>query len=218
MISSRDVALIAICGALYCAGSLITAYIPTGVIIQLRPAVVIPAVFAVLFGPLIGGVGAAIGTFIASIIRYGTPILTIVSGTPANLACFYLMGYLTWKLSEKAGRYATSSRMPLLRRRERWILSYLVGNVVGYAVGFTIIAIGLYALALITMGGETIGMPWLSKWLNFQVMLIGIFMVGFLPEFIVSYFLGVPLIEVLSRAFPDIPFNKVLLSGKGESK
>jgi len=73
-------------------GSLFTAYIPAGFIIQLRPAVVIPAVFAVLFRPWIGGLGTALGTFIASLIRYGTP---------ANFRCLFLIGHLTWKLSRR---------------------------------------------------------------------------------------------------------------------
>jgi len=40
---------------------------------------------------------------------------------------------------------------------------------------------GLYVLALITMSGAMIGLPWLSKWLNPLVMLIGVLAVGFLP-------------------------------------
>ncbi len=190
--TSKDVALTTICAALYCVGSLLTAYIPTGFIIQLRPAVVIPAVFAVLFGPWIGGLGAALGTFIASLIRYGTPLLTLFSGTPANFVCFFLIGRLTWKLSG----------------RLHWTLSYLIGNLVGYLAGFVIIAVGLYVLALITMGGAMIGLPWLSKWLNPLVMLVGVLAVGFLPEFVVSYLAGVPIIASASKVLPQAPFAR----------
>lgn len=98
---SLNVVLTAICAALYAVGSYATAYIPTPWLVQLRPAVVIPAVFAVLFGPLVGGLGAAIDTFIASIFTYGTAVLTIFSGTPGNFVCFYVMGKLckpfTWR-------------------------------------------------------------------------------------------------------------------------
>jgi energy-coupling factor transport system substrate-specific component len=90
-INTKEISALAINAALYAIGSYATAYIPTPWIVQLRPAVVVPAVFAVLFGPLVGGLGAAIGTFIASIFTYGTAVLTVFSGTPANFVCFYLI-------------------------------------------------------------------------------------------------------------------------------
>lgn len=54
------------CAVLYAVGCYITSYIvsPWGVG-QFRPAVVIPSLFAVVFGPWPAGVGAALGTFIA---------------------------------------------------------------------------------------------------------------------------------------------------------
>jgi len=192
MVCSRGVALTATCAALYCIGSLLTAYIPTGFIIQLRPAVVIPAVFAVLFGSWVGGLGAAIGTFIASIVRYGTPLLTIFSGTPANFACFFLLGYITWRLS----------------RRWHWTVGYLFGNLVGYLMGSVIIAMGLYALALLTLGGVIAGPAWLSKWLNPFVMFVGTLIVGFLLEFLTSYLVGLPIILAVLRALPQVPFAR----------
>jgi uncharacterized membrane protein len=36
--------------------------------VRFWPAVVIPAVFTVLFGPIVGGVGAAIGIFISDML------------------------------------------------------------------------------------------------------------------------------------------------------
>lgn len=193
-IRSLDIALTSSCAALYCIGSLATAFIPTGVIIQLRPAVLIPAIFSVLFGPWIGSVGAALGTFIASIIRYGTPLLTIFSGTPANFACFYILGYLTWKLS----------------RKMHWTISYLIANLVAFFTGFLIIAIGLYILALLMVNGVIAGFPWLTKWLNPIVMFMGTLVVGFLPEFSVSYFIGIPLIVAICKVLPQVPFAKLL--------
>lgn len=190
------VALTAMNAALYCAGSLATAYIPTGVIIQLRPAVLIPALFAALFGPWVGGLGAAMGTFIASIMRYGTPILTLASGTPGNFACYYVLGRLTW---------ATTIRL-----RGRWVLGYLLGCLVGYAVGLGIIGVGLYLLALATIGGSTVGMPFLSQWLNPLTMFMGLVVVGFLPEFVVSFLAGVPIIKLVCAAYPNVPFNDIV--------
>ncbi|MEM3832251.1 MAG: hypothetical protein QW128_01445 [Thermoprotei archaeon] len=92
------VALTSMNAVLYFAGSYVTSYIesPYG-IGQFRPAVVIPFYFAVVFGPYVGGVGAAIGTLLASILRYGQPWLSLVSGTPANFISFYLVGLLLHK-------------------------------------------------------------------------------------------------------------------------
>jgi len=80
---------------LYAVGAYATSYLesPWG-IGQFRPAIVIPALFAVLFGPWVGGVGAAAGTLMASQLRYGQPILSLMSGTPANFLGFYLLGKL----------------------------------------------------------------------------------------------------------------------------
>ena len=92
---SLYVAATAVCAAAYAVSAYATSYIesPWG-IGQFRPAVVIPAFFAIVFGPWVGGVGAALGTFVQSIARYGHPWLTLVSGTPANFLAFYLMGRL----------------------------------------------------------------------------------------------------------------------------
>jgi hypothetical protein len=91
---SFTIALTSMNAVLYFIGAYITSYIesPWG-IGQFRPAVIIPFYFAVAFGPYVGGVGAAIGTLLASILRYGQPWLSLVSGTPANFIAFYLVGY-----------------------------------------------------------------------------------------------------------------------------
>ena len=124
-ITSKEVAAIAINAGLYAVGSYATAYIPTPWIVQLRPAVVIPAIFAVLFGPLVGGLGAAIGTFTASIVTYGTPVLTIFSGMPGNFACFYLLGKFARPYNHR---------------------NFAAGTLIGSLVGSVIIGFGLWFL------------------------------------------------------------------------
>lgn len=57
-------------------------------------AVVIPAIFAALFGPLVGGLGAAIGIFISDMIIHGNALLSITVGVPANFVMFYLIGWI----------------------------------------------------------------------------------------------------------------------------
>ena len=58
-------------------------------------AVVIPSVFAALFGPLVGGIGAAIGIFISDMLVHGNALLSLAVGVPANFVMFYLIGYVS---------------------------------------------------------------------------------------------------------------------------
>ena len=131
---SKNIAIIAIFASLYATASLLTAYIPTGIFfIQFRPAIAIPMVAAVIYSPLTAGLSAAIGTFIASIIRYGTPLLTIFSGTPANFLGFYTMS-LTYRV--------------LRRNRVNWILALILSSIAGLIVGSVIIGLGLWFIAV----------------------------------------------------------------------
>ena len=98
------------CAVLYAVGCYITSYIvsPWGVG-QFRPAVVIPSLFAVVFGPWPAGVGAALGTFIAdSVNQGGFHVGSLIAAVPGNFLGFYLMGWyvkrrFTW------GRFITAS-------------------------------------------------------------------------------------------------------------
>jgi uncharacterized membrane protein len=97
-----EVAESAICGALYAVtGYIIYMFLPIvtpGIgIVRFWPNVVVPAVFAVLFGPLVGGLGAAIGIFISDILIHGDPLLSLSAGVTANFLGFYLLGYISRK-------------------------------------------------------------------------------------------------------------------------
>lgn len=132
---SFTIALTSMNAVLYFIGAYITSYIesPWG-IGQFRPAVVIPFYFAVAFGPYVGGVGAAIGTLLASILRYGQPWLSLISGTPANFIAFYLVGYFLHN------RFSWS-RFILVA-----VTTSLLGNLIA-ALGVLLAAhIGLYPL------------------------------------------------------------------------
>jgi len=91
--------LISISAALYAVAIAVTSPVPTpwGVG-HFRPGVVIPAFFSVVFGPIVGGVGAAIGCFIGdfalSFFGLTTPLLSLIAGVPGNLAGFYILGGL----------------------------------------------------------------------------------------------------------------------------
>ena len=105
---------IAMCAALYAVGSYVTAYIPSpwgaG---QFRPAVVIPSFFAVVFGPLPAGLGAALGTLIADSVKHGYLYPgSYLAAVPGNFLGFYLFGYIT-KKRFTWGRFVLASNVTL---------------------------------------------------------------------------------------------------------
>jgi len=97
-----DVAIIGVCAAVYAVVGRLTDFGLTLGYVAFWPAAVIPAVFAVLFGPWTGGIGAAIGIFIRDMLFHGDPLLSLSAGVTANFAAFFLIGYvsrtnLDWK-------------------------------------------------------------------------------------------------------------------------
>ena len=85
--------VIGISAALYAVFGILTAgfsFLGVGFL----PAVVIPAVFAVLYGPWVGGFGAAIGIFIRDMTVHGNAGLSLVAGVPPNFIVFFLIGYI----------------------------------------------------------------------------------------------------------------------------
>jgi len=109
-----EIAESAVCGALYAiTGYILYMFLPIttpGIgIVRFWPNVVVPAVFAVLFGPLVGGLGAAIGIFISDILIHGDPLLSITAGVTANFLGFYLLGYVSRKNVDWTKLIAASS-------------------------------------------------------------------------------------------------------------
>ncbi len=120
--------LISISAALYAVAIAVTSPIPTpwGVG-HFRPGVVVPAFFAVVFGPIVGGVGAAIGTFLGdfalSFFGLTTPLLSLIAGVPGNFVGFYLLGWLVSK--------------------RRTLASFMLSNFVALLVGNLTAALGV---------------------------------------------------------------------------
>jgi hypothetical protein len=91
--------MVSLSAALYAVAISVTAPIPTpwGVG-HFRPGVVVPAVFAVVTGPYVAGIGAALGTFVGSVVLssvgLSNPLLSLVAGVPGNFAGFFLLGWL----------------------------------------------------------------------------------------------------------------------------
>jgi uncharacterized membrane protein len=167
---ASHVAAIAICAALYAAAIAVTAPIPTpwGVG-HFRPGVVVPAFFALVYGPYVGGLGAALGTFIGSVILasvgLSNPFLSLVSGVPGNFVGFFILGYL----------------MSRVRSWYRFVWSALIslffGNLVAAAgvVSFFTLIVPKWAswsieAKLGTVGGLTLF--WLSTMLPFVLIVV----------------------------------------------
>lgn len=165
--TSLRVALIAISAALYAAAIGATAPISTPWGIgQFRPGVVFPSMFAVVYGPLVGGTGAAIGTFIGDVVFGGgwtNALLSLVAGVPGNFIGFYLLGWFARKYRSWDGFVFGS------------FLALLVGNlvaasgVVGYLVFFNIWSLPADALV-----GATLGFTffWLVTMIPFVIPLV----------------------------------------------
>jgi hypothetical protein len=101
-LKTLDVAMTGVSAALYAAfGYLSYAVLPVLApvvgIVRFWPVVFIPAVFASLFGPLVGGTGAAIGIFISDVLIHGDPVLSLTVGVPSNFLAFYLLGLISRK-------------------------------------------------------------------------------------------------------------------------
>ncbi|MFQ5999716.1 MAG: hypothetical protein ACE5J6_02955 [Candidatus Bathyarchaeia archaeon] len=96
-----QIAMTVINAALYAAVGIMTFFgifapPPIGVV-RFWPVVIIPAVFATLFGPWVGGIGAAIGIIWSDMFIHGNLLLSVTVGVPANFLGFYLVGYVARK-------------------------------------------------------------------------------------------------------------------------
>ena len=90
-----DIAVIGICAALYAVVGRLTDFGVTFIGVAFWPAAVIPAIFAVLYGPWVGGLGAAIGIFARDILFHGDPLLSLTAGVPPNFIMFFIIGYIS---------------------------------------------------------------------------------------------------------------------------
>jgi hypothetical protein len=95
-LKTQDIAVIGICSALYAVVGILTANV-SFFGIGFLPAVVIPAVFAVLYGPWVGGISGGIGIFIRDMVVHGNAALSLSAGVPPNFILYFLIGYVVYK-------------------------------------------------------------------------------------------------------------------------
>ncbi len=94
---SLETALIAMNAALYAGLGYLSfsgIFAPVVGTVRFWPVVIIPGLFAIIFSPRIGALGAGLGIFISDILIHGDALLSLTVGVPANLAGFYLLGKL----------------------------------------------------------------------------------------------------------------------------
>ena len=109
-----DAAYIAVNGTLYALVGYLTylgIFAPAIGVVRFWPSVAIPALFSYLFGPLVGGAGAAIGIFISDMLIHGNALLSLTVGVPANFIAFYLLGLLSRMDSKKSMLYGISLQL-----------------------------------------------------------------------------------------------------------
>lgn len=177
--ASLEVAQSATCAVLYAMGSYLTAYIssPWGSG-QFRPAVVIPAIFATLFGPFVGGIGAALGTLVADSIKHGELyVRSLVSAVPGNFIGFYLFGWL-------------------MKRRFSWE-NFIKTSQVTLLISNVIVAF-LYVYYRVFVD-VSYPVAFADAWIYISLGLVAWWYVTMLPFVLL---LGPPLIRAVASAFP----------------
>ncbi|MCS6783607.1 MAG: hypothetical protein NZ581_00200 [Candidatus Caldarchaeum sp.] len=115
MKSTFEIVLIAVNAGLYAGVGYLTflgIFAPVVGTVRFWPAVVVPAVFAVVYSPRIGALGAGLGIFISDMLIHGDPILSITVGVTSNIAGFYIIGVLARKF---AGQHKLSPLPVLLQ-------------------------------------------------------------------------------------------------------
>lgn len=136
-------------------------FAPAVGVVRFWPSVIIPAIFAILFGPWVGGVGAAIGVFISDIAIHGNALLSLTVGIPSNFTCFYLVGFL--------GRSKLGMRWVLLGASLTGVLTllavwlYWIG-VFDRTVLMIYASVGLFSLVLALLTSYL----W-PQWRNFEI-------------------------------------------------
>lgn len=211
-----DVAGLALNIALYVAlGYIFYAVIPISFGgVRFWPAVIVPAIFAVIFGPLVGGTGAAVGIFISDAIFGNNLLLSLIAGVTSNFVAFYLIGHLAKK---KINWTAPTAAYGVLTAIFVAIGVYFTDLDLLTKASFIGVAIASYIIFLIP-----VVILRNSKWRSFQVgtvvgMLLGAGIIAatvppFLNAFLNGPALTMPLVlsTFFFTFFTEIPFVLIL--------
>ncbi len=153
--------------------------------VRFWPQAVIPAVFAVVFGPWVGGLGAALGILLNDAIISGNILLSLLAGVTANFAGFWLLGYIA-------------------RRRVSWVKSVIafgVATEILMAIAYfytdfvyvVLIAATFFIYAAIALGFKLSSPNKWQQWQSYQVasvtgLLIGSAIIGIMVPVYFQFF------------------------------
>ena len=113
--------------------------------VRFWPAVIVPATFAALFGPGVGGIGAAIGILLADVIfGHGNALLSLIIGVPSNFLGFAIIG--------KFSRIKNEST-------EKWLPRFLLVGTIGLGIGSLYIGYGLVFYSYGFLFNEIFALP-----------------------------------------------------------
>ena len=231
-LKTLDVAAFALNAALYVVlGVLISSVFPISFEgVRFWPQVIIPAVFAVIFGPWVGGFGAALGIFISDVSLGGSPLLSLMAGITSNFLGFWLIGYIAnrkFDLKKSTVIYGVVTAFCVIIayvytnllavgviigcyliyltivvwRRSKW-LSYEIGSVMGLLVGSIIIGVMVPIYAVLFAPSIT-SLPGFTS-----AGILGLFTWTFATEIPFLLVLGPPIIGAIYRAFPSLAKRK----------
>lgn len=222
------IAAFALNTALYVAvGVLFSSVIPIRFMgVRFWPQVIIPATFAALFGPWVGGFGAAVGIFVSDIMLGNDPLLSLIAGVTSNFVCFWLIGYITnrkprWVIPVVTYGVVTAVLawiahiytnltavgiivaiyvifVAVILLSSKW-RGFEVGSVVGLLVGSAIIGatVPLFAAFFTPSGADPLAPFTLAAGLT-------VFLWTFVTEIPFLLLLGPPIIAAVRRAFPKL--------------
>lgn len=190
---SLRMAVLALTAALYAVGAYATGWItsPWGRG-QFRPAVVIPAAFA-LIDPLAAAAGSALGTFIADSWKHGSPYLpSLLAAVPGNFVGFYLFGLI-------------------LARRRTWG-GFLAASLLSMAVGNFIVAF-LYVPVI-----QLLGMIPPQPPAALALLAAGLWAWFFATEYPFLVAVLPPIAKALGAALPSLTYFKPGPLTRGEAR
>jgi hypothetical protein len=182
--------------------------------VRFWPPVIVPAVFAVVFGPLVGGIGAAVGIFLSDAIFGNNLLLSLIAGVTSNFVAFFLIGYIA-------------------KKKIRWItpvIAYSIATAVFIWIGYAYTGLDFWTkIAFISVVAASyiiflvpVVLLRNSRWRSFEVgsvlgMLLGAGIIAAtVPPFLAYFLNGAPVTVPLALStffftfFTEIPFVIVL--------
>lgn len=170
--TSLNAALYAVVGVMTFLGI----FAPMLGVVRFWPGVFVPAVFAVLFGPIVGGLGAAIGIFLSDMVVHGNVVLSVTVGVPSNFVMFFIIGYLSNRSFKMNVRW-----LFLVGSLTIATLLTILSQLLPWQSGEAMIWIGIGGASLLIL--LMVGLIW-PRWIQYQISatlgnLIGSLIVGF---------------------------------------